>query len=49
MTLFALDDSVELIGVGASKRSSDERFEGLVAIRAIVDGDGVSGRFIGRC
>lgn len=39
MQLFAQDESIEMIGVGASKRSANEWFEGLARIREIVEGD----------
>ncbi len=39
MQLFIQDESIELIGVGASKRSANEWFEGLERIRKIVEGD----------
>lgn len=39
MQLFAQDDSIEMIGVGASKRAANEWFEGLTHIREIVEND----------
>ena len=39
MQLFVQDESIEMIGVGASKRAADEWFEELARIREIVDGD----------
>jgi hypothetical protein len=39
MQLFVQDDSIEMIGVGASKRAANEWFEGLNRIREIIEGD----------
>src|SRR5512136_475111 len=39
MTLFAPDEDVELIGIGAAKRAANEWFIGQPAIRGIVEGD----------
>ena len=39
MTLFAPDEDIELIGVGAAKRAANEWFVGPSAIRDIVEGD----------
>lgn len=39
MQLFVQDESIEMIGVGASKRAANEWFEGLARIREIVEGD----------
>jgi len=39
MQLFVQDESIEMIGVGASKRAAIEWFEGLVRIREIVESD----------
>ena len=39
MTLFAADDSVEMIGIGAAKRSAHEWFEGRARIREIIESD----------
>ncbi len=39
MTLFAPDEDIELIGVGAAKRAAAEWFVGPPAIRDIVEGD----------
>lgn len=39
MQLFVQDESIEMIGVGASKRAANEWFEGLARIREIVAGD----------
>lgn len=39
MQLFVRDDSIELIGIGASKRAANEWFEGLSRIREIVESD----------
>ncbi len=39
MALFAPDDDIELIGVGAAKRAATEWFIGPAAIRDIVEGD----------
>jgi hypothetical protein len=39
MKLFVQDDSIEMIGVGASKRSANEWFEGSARIREIVESD----------
>jgi hypothetical protein len=39
MQLFVQDDSIEMIGIGASKRAENEWFEGLARIREIVEGD----------
>jgi hypothetical protein len=39
MQLFVQDESIEMIGVGASKRDANEWFEGLSRIREIVEGD----------
>ena len=39
MTLFAPDEDIELIGVGAAKRAATEWFVGPAAIRDIVEGD----------
>jgi len=35
MQLFVQDDSIEMIGVGASKRAANEWFEGLARILAV--------------
>ena len=39
MQLFVQDNSIELIGIGASKRAANEWFEGLSRIREIVEND----------
>ena len=39
MQLFVQDESIEMIGVGASKRAANEWFEGPARIREIVEGD----------
>lgn len=39
MRLFVREDGIEMIGVGASKRSANEWFEGLDRIREIVESD----------
>jgi hypothetical protein len=39
MQLFVQSDDIELIGVGATKRGGPEWFQGLAAIREIVEGD----------
>lgn len=39
MQLFVQSDEVEMIGVGASKRGGPEWFQGLAAIREIIEGD----------
>ena len=39
MQLFVQDESIEMIGIGASKRTANEWFEGLARIREIVEGD----------
>ena len=39
MRLFAPDEDIELIGVGAAKRAANEWFVGQAAIRDIVEGD----------
>jgi hypothetical protein len=39
MTLFAPDEDIELIGIGAAKRAATEWFIGPAAIRYIVEGD----------
>jgi hypothetical protein len=39
MTLFAPDQDIELIGIGAAKRAATEWFVGPAAIRDIVAGD----------
>ena len=39
MTLFAPDEDIELIGIGAAKRAATEWFMGPPAIRDIVEGD----------
>jgi len=39
MQLFVQDDSIEMIGIGASKRAENEWFEGLERVRYIVEGD----------
>ncbi len=39
MALFAPDEDIELIGIGAAKRAATEWFVGLAAIRDIVEGD----------
>ena len=39
MTLFAPDEDIELIGIGAAKRAATEWFVGPAAIRDIVEGD----------
>jgi len=39
MALFAPDDDIELIGVGAAKRAANEWFIGPEAIRDIIEGD----------
>lgn len=39
MTLFAPDEDIELIGIGAAKRAATEWFIGSAAIRDIVEGD----------
>jgi hypothetical protein len=39
MQLFVQDESIEMIGVGASKREANEWFEGLARIREIIESD----------
>ncbi len=39
MQLFAPDDRIEMIGIGASKRAANEWFEGPARIREIVESD----------
>ena len=39
MTLFAPNEDIELIGIGAAKRAANEWFTGQPAIRDIVEGD----------
>ena len=39
MRLFALDEDIELIGVGAARRAANEWFIGPSAIRDIIEGD----------
>ena len=39
MTLFAPNEDIELIGIGAAKRAANEWFVGQPAIRDIVEGD----------
>jgi hypothetical protein len=39
MQLFVQDDSIEMIGIGASKRAENEWFEGLDRVRYIIEGD----------
>lgn len=39
MRLFLNDPSIELIGIGASKRAASEWFQGPAAIREIIEGD----------
>lgn len=39
MQLFLQSDEIEMIGVGASKRGGPEWFQGLAAIREIIEGD----------
>lgn len=39
MQLFVQDESIEMIGIGASQRAANEWFEGLGRIREIVEGD----------
>jgi hypothetical protein len=39
MTLFAPQEDIELIGIGAAKRAANEWFIGQPAIRDIVEGD----------
>lgn len=39
MQLFVQDETIEMIGVGASKRAANEWFEGLTRVREIVEGD----------
>jgi len=39
MMLFAPDEDIELIGIGAAKRAANEWFVGPAAIRDIVEGD----------
>jgi hypothetical protein len=39
MSLFAPDEDIELIGVGATKRAANEWFIGPAAIRDIIEGD----------
>jgi hypothetical protein len=39
MQLFVQSDEIELIGVGAAKRGGPEWFQGLAAIREIIEGD----------
>lgn len=39
MQLFVQDESIEMIGVGASKRAANEWFEGPARIREIVEND----------
>ena len=40
MQLFVQDESIEMIGVGASKRVANERFEGLAGIGEFVEATG---------
>jgi hypothetical protein len=39
MQLFVQNESIEMIGVGASKREANEWFEGLARIREIIESD----------
>ena len=39
MKLFAPDEDIELIGIGAAKRAANEWFVGQAAIRDIVEGN----------
>ncbi len=39
MQLFVQDESIEMIGIGASKRAENEWFEGLERVRYIIEGD----------
>jgi hypothetical protein len=39
MQLFVQSDGIEMIGVGASKRGGPEWFQGMAAIREIIEGD----------
>jgi hypothetical protein len=39
MQVFVQSDEIEMIGVGASKRGGPEWFQGIAAIREIVEGD----------
>jgi len=39
MQLFVQNDSIEMIGIGASKRAENEWFEGLDRVRYIIEGD----------
>ena len=39
MQLFVQSDEIEMIGVGASKRGGPEWFQGMAAIREIIEGD----------
>lgn len=39
MQLFVQDESIEMIGIGASKRAENEWFEGPERVREIVEGD----------
>ena len=39
MQLFVQDDSIEMIGIGASKRAENEWFEGVDRVREIVESD----------
>jgi hypothetical protein len=39
MQLFVQDDTIEMIGVGASQRAANEWFEGLSRIREIIESD----------
>lgn len=39
MQLFVQDEGIEMIGMGASKRSENEWFEGLDCVRHIIEGD----------
>jgi hypothetical protein len=39
MQLFVQDDSIEMIGIGASKRAENEWFEGLDRVRYIIEDD----------
>ena len=39
MQLFVQDESIEMIGIGASKRTENEWFERLERVRSIIEGD----------
>ncbi len=37
--LFVQDDSIEMIGIGATKRAANEWFEGVARVREIIESD----------